>query len=170
WLQHGRLAGAAAQAFARDGPQHAKAVADGVEVAFAVQARALEARHLGHAQAGPGHADVDDRLDLEAVAPLQARAGYRAALQVERRQAVPPERVVAVAQVTEPGAVERVGEQVQPEVAGPADPRDVGTAAAVDEARALRVVGAGQQRGDERRDLPGIGRAVRVDHHDDVAP
>jgi len=88
---------------------------------------------------------------------------------VEHGHQVPPERVVAVAQVGVPGAEERVGEQVQREVAGPAHRRDVGAAAPGDEARALGEVRAVEQHVHERGDLARIGRAVGVEHHDDVA-
>ena len=54
-------------------------------------------------------------------------------------------------------------------VAGLAERGDVGAAAAGQEARPLGEVGAGLQRLDEARDLGGIGRAVGVEHHDDVA-
>ena len=58
---------------------------------------------------------------------------------------------------------------LRPVVAELAQRGDVVAVAAVVEARALDEVGAGDQRGDEQRDLGRVGRAVGVDHHDDVA-
>ena len=53
-------------------------------------------------------------------------------------------------------------------VTKPAQLRDVAAAAARGEPCSLGEVGAAQKRSHERRDLARIGRAVRVDHGDDV--
>ena len=57
---------AATDPLAQDRAQHAAAVAERAQVALAVDALALEARHLDDPQAGARDADVDQRLDLEA--------------------------------------------------------------------------------------------------------
>ena len=84
-------------------------------------------------------------------------------------QAMPPERVVAVAEVGVARAEEQVDERRQAARCRAPDERDVGAAAALPEAGALREVRAGHERLDEARDLGRIGRAVGVEHHDDVA-
>jgi hypothetical protein len=73
---------------AEDRPQDAQAIPGGSKLALAEEAFVLDRRHLDHAEPGTGDANVDQGLDLEAVAR-----------HVEVGQAVPPERVVAVAEV-----------------------------------------------------------------------
>ena len=53
-------------------------------------------------------------------------------------------------------------------VAQLAEPGDVGAAAAGEEARSLGEVGARLERRHEAGDLGRVGRAVGVDHHDQV--
>src|SRR3954453_11809138 len=64
----GRRASRATEALAHDRALDAPAVAEGVQLAEAVVALRLEARDLDHAQASLRGPDVDERLDLEAVA------------------------------------------------------------------------------------------------------
>ena len=85
------------------------------------------------------------------------------------RQAVAPERVVAVAEVGIARAEEHVDQQVQRVIARTPQRRDVAAAPAEREARTLGEVVSLEQRGDEQRDLRRIGRAVGIEHHDDVA-
>ena len=80
-----------------------------------------------------------------------------------------PERAVPVAEVCELGAVERVGGQHEHLVPGSAQPGEVGRTAALHVARAFDEVRAVLERFNEPVHLSGIGAAVGVDHHDDVA-
>ena len=61
-----------------------------------------------------------------------------------------------------------VEERGETSIALGAQTRDVGAAAALGEPGSLGEIGAVNQRCDEPRDLAGVGRAVRVDHRDDV--
>ena len=97
-------------------------------------------------------------LDLEA-----------GAAQVEERQDVAPEGVEAVAQVAVADAVDHPDHHGEAEVAHAPDQGEVSRPAPVHVARTLDVVGAGHEGIDERDDLLGHGRAVRVDADDDVA-
>jgi hypothetical protein len=61
------LAGAAA--FDQDGRQHAKAIAEGVQVAYPVDPGILVTRNFGDAESFLRYPHMDQCLDLEAVAP-----------------------------------------------------------------------------------------------------
>ena len=58
-----------AAAFDQDGRQHAKAVAESVQVAHPVDPGMLETRHLSDAESFRRYPHMDQGLDLEAVAP-----------------------------------------------------------------------------------------------------
>ena len=58
-----------AAAFDQDGRQHAKAIAEGVQVAHPVDPGMLETRNFGDAESFLRYPHMDQRLDLEAVAP-----------------------------------------------------------------------------------------------------
>jgi hypothetical protein len=131
-----------------------------VQVGLAGQPLALDAGDLGDGQPGAGEAAVDQGLDLEAVSPQHRRPGRRDQLvvrQVEQRDQVGPERVVAVAEIGEPGAEGDVHPGVEEPVAEAAHGGDVGAAAAQPEPRSLGEVRSLHQGLDEPRDLVGIG-------------
>src|SRR5437763_12854383 len=86
-----------ARQLAEDRSQHAEPIPEGSKVAFAVDPVSFEARNFRHREACPRRADVDQRLDLEAVA-----------VDVERRQAPPTEGVVTVAEDAVPSAVQEL--------------------------------------------------------------
>ena len=65
----GTVTAAGAAAFDQDGRQHAKAVAEGVQVAHPVDPGMLETRNFGDAESFRRYPHMDQRLDLEAVAP-----------------------------------------------------------------------------------------------------
>jgi hypothetical protein len=65
----GLVTAAGAAAFDQDGRQHAKAVAEGVQVAHPMDPGMLETRNLGDAESFRRYPHMDQRLDLEAVAP-----------------------------------------------------------------------------------------------------
>jgi hypothetical protein len=88
--------------------------------------------------------------------------------QLQHLQAVDPEGVVPVAEVGVPGPEEGVRHGVQHPVAPRPYAGDVGAATGAREACALGEVRPVLQRLDEELDLAGVGRAVRVEHHDDV--
>ncbi len=123
-----------------------------------MQAILLVAGDLGDPQPGLGGADVHEGLDLESIG-----------LAGEVVRATAPERVVAVTEVAVAGPEKQVHGRAQQAVPGAAQPRQVGAAAALDVARALRIVGAAEQSSHERGDLLGKCRAVGVERHHDVA-
>ncbi|MGD0605056.1 MAG: hypothetical protein ABSA53_15835 [Streptosporangiaceae bacterium] len=62
----------------------------------------LEARDLGHDQPGLGDTNVDERLDLETVAPkplVVARLARRSRVQSQDRHMPPPEYVEAITKI-----------------------------------------------------------------------
>ena len=67
----GMVTAAGAPAFGHDGGQHAKAIAEGVQVAHPVDPGMLETWNFSHAEPFFRCPNVDQRLDLEAVAPQQ---------------------------------------------------------------------------------------------------
>ena len=99
-------------ALAQDHPQHPQPVPHRPQIADAVDAVVLVAGDLLHPQPGLDHPDVHQRLDLEP-----------GAVQVDLVQAVPPEGVVAVAQVGVAGAELGVDDGAQHPVAELADRR-----------------------------------------------
>ena len=106
---------------------HPQAVPRRVQVAHPVQPGVLVARHLGDLEAGLRDPHVDEGFHLESVAPQLAAAGRRrrGRVEAEHRQAVPPEDVVAVAEVGVPAAVAQVEDRGQPVVAELPQPGDV---------------------------------------------
>jgi hypothetical protein len=143
-----------------------------VEVGDAVQPPPLDAGHLSDRESRAREPAVDQGLDLEPVPPQHRRARRRhegVVREVEERDQVGPERVVAVAEVGEAGAEGDVHPGVQEPVAKTAHRGDVGAATAGPEPRPLGEVGPSDQGLDEPRDLLGVGRTVRVEHHDHVA-
>ena len=65
------VAAEGATAFDHDGRQHAKAIAEGVQVAHPVDPGMLETWHFSDAEPCLRDPHMDQRLDLEAVAPQQ---------------------------------------------------------------------------------------------------
>src|SRR5690242_6463763 len=166
-----RLPAVGSSVLGQERTQHAAAVGEGAQVRLAEDALAFDGGDFGDLEAGGGDAAVEDGLDLEAVAPEHAVGGCGGVGggQVEDGEQVGPEGVVAVAQVGVAGAEQGVGDAVESGVAGAAQQGDVVAAAAGGEAGALGEVGAGDQGGDEGGDLGGVGRAVGVEHDDDVS-
>ena len=158
-------------ALGQDRTQHTPAVPDGVQVADAVDPGMLVARDLGHPQPGLRDADVDQGLDLESVAPQPGAAAgrdVRFSIQAEHRDVPPPEGVVPVAQIGVLRPAQHVDQAAEDPVTQAAQPGDITAAAADGEPCALGEIRAVQQGPDELRDLGRIGRAVGVDHGDDV--
>src|ERR1700694_3837 len=115
--------------FAEDRSQDAPAVTEGLEIAVAVDPVQLEARDLGHPQPRLGGAEVDQRLDFEAVD-----------VGVQLRQAAAPEGGVPVGEVAVVRAVQQIRETGETPVPELSDQRHVVTSAALDETRALGEV------------------------------
>ena len=65
----GMVTAAGAAAFGQDGRQHAKAIAEGVQVAHPVDPGMLETWNFSDAESFLRYPHMDQRLDLEAVAP-----------------------------------------------------------------------------------------------------
>ena len=65
----GTVAKARAAAFGHDGCQHAKAIAEGVQVAHPVDPGVLETWNFNDVESFRRYPQMDQRLDLEAVAP-----------------------------------------------------------------------------------------------------
>src|SRR3954447_11135852 len=124
--------------FTHDHAQYAEAVAYCAQVARAVQAARLETWNFGDAQRRLSRPDVDERLDLEAVTLLRLVTGCRR--QLEIGQAVPPEGVVAIAEIGEGRAVESVDQTRENPVTGTAGKCDVRAAAAVRKPRTFGEV------------------------------
>jgi len=141
-----------------DRAQHAQAVADGVQIADAKPARMLEAADFDHSQLGGERAQVHFCFDLEPVR-----------LQVQAGQDVPPESIVAIAQVRVLAAKQQAAEHDEAPVAQLAVEFHIGCAAALHETGAFREVRPRHQGADKGGDLAGVGGPVGVDHDDDIA-
>jgi hypothetical protein len=63
------MTAAGAAAFGQDGRQYAKAIAEGVQVAHPVDPGMLETWNFSDAESFLRYPHMDQRLDLEAVAP-----------------------------------------------------------------------------------------------------
>jgi hypothetical protein len=155
----------------QDGRDHAKAVAEGVQVAHPVDPGMLEAGDFCDGKSFLRDPHMYQRLDLETIAPQPSVAlacRRRGGVEVQHRNVLLPEHVVSVAEVRVAGSVAEVDHRREHAVAQPAQPRDVAAAAAWGEPCSLGEVRSAHERTDELRDLAGIRRAVRVDHGDDV--
>jgi hypothetical protein len=89
-------------AFDQDDPQHAKAITERVQVAHPVNPGMLETRNLRDEQSFLRHPHMDQRLDLEAIAPQPpvAPAGRRGGgVEAQHWDVLPPENVESVAEV-----------------------------------------------------------------------
>ena len=98
----GPVTAARAAAFDHDGRQHAKAVAEGVQVAHPVDPGVLETRNLSDTEPFFGHPHMDQRLDLEAVAPqppVTLTRRRRGDVEIQYRNVLLPEHVESVAEV-----------------------------------------------------------------------
>src|SRR5262249_31094300 len=125
-------------ALARDDREHTPAVADRTEVAGPVEATPFVRRNLHRLEPRVVHADVEQRLALEAVTP--DRFGAVAGLQVEDREYPAPEGVVAVAQVRERGAMDERSQPVEHVITCRPEARDVRGPAARGKAAPLGIV------------------------------
>src|SRR5258708_25226887 len=88
-----------------------------MEVANPVNPAVLEARDLSNNEVRHGHPDVDQRLDLKAVAPELPAVSHgrrRRGIKTEERNNSSPEDVEAVTQVGIAGAVTAVDKHAQP--------------------------------------------------------
>src|ERR1700678_3284680 len=86
-----------------DGPDDTHSVPGRVEVAGPVNALELETGHLGDVQSGLGDPHVNERLDLESVAPRIRAAVFlhlRRGVKAEYRQVTAPENIISVAKVS----------------------------------------------------------------------
>src|SRR5689334_8919942 len=88
---HRRAAGAIFQRSADDRPEYAQAIAHGIEVAVPVHAAELAAGDFDDRQARAGDDHVQPGFDLEPVD-----------VDVDELEAIPPESVVAVAEIRVP--------------------------------------------------------------------
>jgi hypothetical protein len=170
-MAQGTMRAAGTAVLDQDGRQHAKAITDGVQVAHPVNPGMFEAGDFGDGQSFLRYPHMDQRLDLETIAPQPPVAlawQRRGGVEVQHRDVLLPEHVVPVAEVRVPGSVAEVDHPGEQAVAQPAQPRDVTAAPAWGEPCPLGEVRAAHQRLDEFRDLGRIRRAVRVDHGDDV--
>ena len=81
------------ESFPQDHFEYPPAVFGGTEVADTVDAGVLVAGDLGNDKAGCGGADVDQRLDLEAVAvkpPIAFERRWRSGVEAENWDVLPP--------------------------------------------------------------------------------
>jgi hypothetical protein len=117
------------------------------------------ARNLDDPQAGSGDPDMHHRLDVEPVRVCR-----------DEGEASAPEGVIAVAEVGVVGIVQQVHRRAEEAVAGASEPGEVVAPAPREVAGSLGEVRALDEGSDEPGNLIHIGRAVRVQGHDDVAP
>jgi hypothetical protein len=116
----------------------------------------LETGYLDHPELGVRDTDVNQRLDLESIAPALAWFAGRphgAGVKSHDRKVLSPEDIEAVAQVRVPDSVERIDDAGQDAIPQPPQPGDVGASAALGESGSLGEVSARQQNRDEGRDL-----------------
>jgi hypothetical protein len=86
----------------QDGRQHAKTIAKGVQVAHPVDPGMLETWNFSHAEPFFRCPYMDQRLDLEAVAPqppVTPRCWRRGDVEIQYRNVLLPEHVESVAEV-----------------------------------------------------------------------
>src|SRR5437879_3783079 len=76
--------------------QHSEAIAECPQVALSEDPLRLEARHLDDGLARLGDSNVDQRFDLEAVAPMRLHRRVLCGRQGEGGDALPTEGIVAV--------------------------------------------------------------------------
>ena len=124
----------------QDGAEHTDPIAVCAQVADAMNPGAFEARNLSDGKARCRDTDVDERLDLEAIAPgAPAILGGRDSRGIESQdgKVLLPEDIEAVAQIRVLGAVEQVDNARQHAIAEAAQASDVLTASTVGESRSL---------------------------------
>jgi hypothetical protein len=98
----GLATAAVAVALDQDDAQYPEAIAESVQVAHPVEPGMLEARNLRDEESTLRNPHMDQRLDLEAVAPQPPVAPARrrrGGVEVQYRDVLPPEHVEAVAEV-----------------------------------------------------------------------
>jgi len=98
----GTVTAAGAAALDQDGRQHPKAVAEGIQVAHPVDPGMLETWHFGDAKSFRRYPHMDQRLDLETVAPqppVSPACRRRGDVEVQHGDVLLPEHVVSVAEV-----------------------------------------------------------------------
>ena len=98
----GTVTAAGVAAFDHDGRQHSKAIAEGVQVAHPVDPGMLETWNFSHAESFFCCPYMDQRLDLEAVAPQPPVTPWcwrRGNVEVQHRDVLLPEHVESVAEV-----------------------------------------------------------------------
>src|SRR5271166_5019749 len=156
----------------QDGTEHTDPVAECAQVADAMNPGAFETRNLNDGQARCRDTDVDERLDLEAIAPeAPAFIGRQDNRGIESQdgKVFLPEDIEAVAQIGVSGAIEQIDHAGQDAIAEAAQASDVLAASALGESRSLGEISSVEKSRHEARDLIGVGRAVGVDHSDNVA-
>src|SRR5579859_3034805 len=120
----------------------------------------FEARNLMDRQFRHGDADVDQRLDLEAIAPEITSVILRQdslCIEPEDGKMLLPENVEAIAQICIPGPAKQIHQAGQHTVAKAAQPGNILAASALGEPGSLGKVSAGEQCRYKVRDLTGIG-------------
>jgi hypothetical protein len=88
--------------FCEYGLQYTATITKGVQITDSMESRVLKAWDLSDYQSRLGDADVDERLDFEAVAPkltVTLRAWRRCGVQAENRQVAPPEDIEPITQI-----------------------------------------------------------------------
>ena len=99
--------------FCEDGLQYATTITKRIQVANSMNPSMLEARDLSDDQARLGDANVDKRLDLEAVAPeptVTVRSRGRRGVEIQNWQVPPPEDIEPVTEIRVASVVARVEE------------------------------------------------------------
>src|ERR1700728_1946023 len=98
--------------------------------------------------------NVHERFDFEPVPPgVLVTFILGARIEPQRWKNIPPERVVAVAEVAESGPVKHVRKSVEHTIAERSNGRDITRTAPVRKSAALRVLSSFTERGNEIWDL-----------------
>src|ERR1039458_9536379 len=130
-----------------------------MEVAVTEETTPLETGDLGNFQSGFGDPHVDECLYFKSVAP-EHRALIDthdfSSVEIDDREALAAEGVVAVAEIRVVRSVKKVHHFVQKEVSDLAESADVAASSPRHEARALREVSPLLEDVDEEGDLGGI--------------
>src|SRR5664280_548972 len=128
------------ESFEDNGPEYSGTILDSVEFALTESSRAFVAGHFHYSQSRLGYPDIDKGLHFEAVTPAGCPRLPRR--QLKYRQAVAPESVEAIAQITVAGAISDVNQTIKGTVSGPTDARNVVAAASDNESCAFCEVRA----------------------------
>jgi hypothetical protein len=156
----------------QDGTEHADPITECAQVADAIHPGAFETRNLSDGKTRCRDTDVNERLDLKAIAPEALTSiGRQGSLGIESqdRKVALPEDVEAIAQIRVSGAAEQIDYTSKYAIAEGAQASDVLAASTLSESCSLGEISSVEKSQHETRDLVGVGGAIGVDHSDNIA-